>query len=453
MFRSIRSRITAGSTVIAALVLVALAVLLGEQVRHVAAAAVADLAKGDLQAYVADLTKHSGEAPDPPGSGVRILVLSPRGDVALNTLPAGLTALVEHVGEGESRVDRAGTSYVVFGRTVTNSQGTWRLWSLRDTAAADLALRRFGGVVMLALPVILVLVAIGSWLLVSLALRPVGRLRAAADRIRSSGRPGRLPDGGGRDELAALTATLNRFLEQQQEVVERERRMVADASHELRTPLAVLTTRLELARRHAGDAAALESAVIDAQEEVAGLSRLATQLLELSAVDVDAGRPEVTPVGAVISELMAAVDRARALAPGTVRVDFELGGGLDETALVAISTLGFARVVDNLTTNALHATRAGSVELLLDAAPGRLVLTVSDTGTGFAPDFLPRAFERFTRSERSRADGTAGSGIGLTLVRALVLNAGGEVTLANRPGGGAEAVVVLPLAEDGPHFV
>ena len=89
MFRSIRSRITAGSTVIAALVLVALAVLLGEQVRHVAAAAVADLAKGDLQAYVADLTTHSGEAPDPPGSGVRILVLSPRGGRRAEHAPGG----------------------------------------------------------------------------------------------------------------------------------------------------------------------------------------------------------------------------------------------------------------------------------------------------------------------------------------------------------------------------
>jgi signal transduction histidine kinase len=307
-------------------------------------------------------------------------------------------------------------------------------------------MQAFGGVLLVAAPIVLLLVAIGSWLLVGAALRPVRRLQAAAERIRRSGRPGRLPEGGGADELAHLTSTLNRFLTAQQQGLERERRMVADASHELRTPLAVLTTELELAQRHAGDAAVLEAAVVRAQGNVGALSRLATQLLELSALDAEETLPDRATVGDLVSELMAAVDRARSLAPEAVHVEFDLPDELEEGAEAPIAASAFGRVVDNLAGNALNATSAGSVELVLRQETGRLVLTVTDTGRGVPPEFLPHAFDRFARSAASRADGTPGSGIGLALVRALVEAAGGEVSLVNRLGGGAVATVVLPVA-------
>jgi len=453
VLRSIRGRLTIGSTLIAAVVLVALAVVLGEQLRHVAGTAVTAMAEDDLQSYIADLRNQPGEEPDQPQAGMHILAVSPQSQVVIDTLPPGMTALVEHAGLGSSRLRAGGVSYVATGRTVTTGRGTWRLWAVRPTSSEDLALRTFGGVVLLAIPVILLLVALGSWVLVRVALRPVDRLRIAAEHIRNSGRPGRLPEGGGRDELAELTTTLNGFLAVQQEAVERERRMVADASHELRTPLAVLTAQLEVARRHAGDAAALEAAVVSAQADVAGLTRLATQLLELSAADAIPSSTETATTGALVLELMKAVDRARALADADVQVDFRLSSTLEEDALVPISAVGFARIVDNLATNAVKATRRGTVELLLEQAADRLVLTVADTGHGFPADFLPRAFDRFARSEQSRADGTSGSGIGLTLVRALVRSAGGEVTLANRREGGAEAVVRLPIVDEEPPAI
>lgn len=453
MLRSIRARITVGSTAIAALVLLALAILLGEQLRHVAGASVATMASEDLQAYVADLRHHPGEAPDPPDTGVQVLVRSPTASTPIDTLRPGLTPLVEEIGTGTHRLHQGGVSYVVVGRAVQNSTGVWRLWSVRDTRSADLAVLAFGRVVLLAIPAILVLVALGSWLLVNAALRPVHRLRTAAERIRGSGRPGRLPESSAGDELAELTVTLNRFLEGQEAVLERERRMVTDASHELRTPLAVLTARLDLARRHSGDAAALEAAVASAQQDVAGLARLATQLLELSAVESHTARRDSASLGELVSELMDAVDRARAIAPAGVRVDFEVPATADERAAVPISVLGFGRIVDNLATNAVHATQRGSVDLVLDQTGAQLVLAVTDTGGGFPPDFLPHAFDRFARSERSRADGSTGSGLGLALVQALVTFAGGSVELRNRSEGGAEARVILPLSGIAPPIV
>jgi len=443
--RSIRGRITLGSVAIAAVVLVALALLLGEQLRRVAGEAVAAMATDDLRSYAADLTKQPDELPDQPDAGVQVLVLSPRGTRVIDSMPVSMASVVERSGSGVHRLHQGNASYVAVGERVTNADGVWRLWSLRETTTADAAVRSFTTIVLIAVPIILLVVAVGSWLLVSAALRPVHRLRSAAERISRSDEHARLPESGARDELAGLTETLNRFLLTQREGLDRERRMVADASHELRTPLAVLTTQLELARRRSGDAAALEAAVVAAQTNVAALSHLATQLLELSTLEADPWRSETSSVGALLSELMAAVDRARAIAPPGLLIELETGDRLDEDRLVRITPLAFGRIVDNLATNAVHATDSGEMRLRIDQADDELRLTVTDSGPGFPPDFLPHAFDRFARSEASRAAGPTGSGIGLALVEGLAHAAGGRVAVGNRPEGGAQALVRLPL--------
>ncbi|PPI17571.1 sensor histidine kinase, partial [Rathayibacter sp. AY1B1] len=125
----------------------------------------------------------------------------------------------------------------------------------RDTAEAVV-----GGVsttLLIALAILFVAFAATSWLLVGLALRPVGRMRAIADRLRHGRSTELLPVGPARDELSDLASTLNALIADLRESADRERRLVADASHELRTPLAALRTRLELAERVRDDPAAL----------------------------------------------------------------------------------------------------------------------------------------------------------------------------------------------------
>ncbi|HEV7623188.1 MAG TPA: HAMP domain-containing sensor histidine kinase [Amnibacterium sp.] len=446
MLSSIQARITLGSVAIAAIVLALLGVVVGEQLHRIAGTSIANLAEGELQSYIADLKNQPDEQPDQPNVGEQILVIGPDGRIVIDTLPTGLTAVVRASSSDAARVHAGGVGYVAVASSVTNGRGTWRLWAVRSSVAADQAVAAVARVLLLTAPVLLVLVALGSWLLVRAALRPVRRLRTAAERISRSGVPGRLPEERGRDELAALTSTLNRFLDAQHDAVDRERRMVADASHELRTPLAVLTTRLDLAERHVGDADALAQSVREARSDVAALSRLTTQLLELSQLGADpAGAAgQGATVGALLSEAMAGVDRARALA-GEVQVEFEIAGEIDESARSRLDAVAFGRIIDNLAANALRATTRGSVELRIEQARERVVLTVSDTGSGIPPEFLPRAFDRFTRSDESRAADARGSGLGLALVRALAHAGGGDVTLANRPGGGVIATVTLPL--------
>jgi two-component system OmpR family sensor kinase len=447
VIHSIQGRIVVGSVAIAVVVLAILGVVVAEQLRHVAGEAVVTLAQEELRPFAADLRNQPGEPPDAPAPGTFVLVVAPSGDTVVDSLPPGLTAPVRRSSSGISRIHVGGGSYVAVGEVIPNSQGRWRLWAIRSSAAATLTLQGFARVLLLGVPVVLLLVALGSWLLVRAALRPVRRLRTAADAIQRSGVPAQLPGGRGRDELAALAATLNRFLEAQHEGVERERRMVADASHELRTPLAVLTMQLERGRHQSEDAAALAETVREAQAQVRAISRLTTQLLELSQLASDASDADRfgASVGDLLTEAMAGVDRARTIAPEGVQVDLDVVGVLHEGTSTRLSTMAFGRIVDNLMSNALRATSAGAVDLRIAESAGRLVLTVEDSGSGVPVGFLAHAFERFARSEESRATRTEGSGLGLALVRALVEDAGGRVALANRDEGGAIATVEIPL--------
>jgi signal transduction histidine kinase len=112
-------------------------------------------------------------------------------------------------------------------------------------------------------------------------------------------------------------------------------------------------------------------------------------------------------------------------------------------------------VVDNLLVNAVrHTPAGGSVDVHLRHRDDDVLVVVEDTGPGFPEDFLPHAFERFSRAERSRSRSHAryGSGLGLSIVETLVLAHGGTVTAANRDSGGARLTVLLPAGTSPVHL-
>ena len=225
--------------------------------------------------------------------------------------------------------------------------------------------------------------------------------------------------------------------------------MVSDASHELRTPLAVVATQLELAHASFGDAAALEREVLAAEVSLARLSRLATMLLELSQIEAleasgAPGRGEEATGAELVSEVMLAVDRARLLAgPDGIAVEFDASVGRDAERY-PVSPTSFGRIVDNLVMNSIAACDPGGrVTLDLRQLDEGLRVVVTDTGTGISHDFLPLAFDRFSRPDSSRARSSGGSGLGLALVQALVDRARGSVSLENGTIG-AIATVQIP---------
>jgi signal transduction histidine kinase len=288
------------------------------------------------------------------------------------------------------------------------------------------ALRNLLAVLLVGGPITLLLASLAGYGATAAALRPVERMRRRAAAIQP-GDAARLPVGPADDEVGRLGATLNEMLGRLEVAYARERAFVADASHELRTPLAILRAELELALREGRSAEELEAAVRSAAEETDRLVSLAEDLLVIARVEE--GRLPVRPVDVDARELLARFGPAAVQVPDglTLRGD-------PERLQQALGNL-----VDN-------ARRYGgrSVELAAERVNGSVELHVRDDGPGFPPEFLDRAFERFTRADPAR--GRGGTGLGLAIVDVIARAHGGAAGARNRSGGGADVWISLPCA-------
>jgi len=293
---------------------------------------------------------------------------------------------------------------------------------------------------LVVLPIALLVSASVGYLVAGAALRPVEAMRRRAAEV-SAERPGqRLPLPRARDEIRRLGETLNAMLGRLEAGLARERRFVADASHELRTPLALLQTELELAMRRPRSPQELELALRSASEEVERLVRLAEDLLVLASSDE--GRLPLRVSQHYVREVLDSVAGrydARASAAGRSLEVVAAGDGV-----LTGDRLRLEQALGNLVDNALR-YGAGTVRLEADPEDGSLALRVSDDGAGFPPEFLPRAFERFSRADVARAGG--GAGLGLAIVDAIARAHGGSATATNRAEGGAEITLFIPAGD------
>ncbi|TAL44329.1 MAG: HAMP domain-containing histidine kinase [Salinibacterium sp.] len=446
---SIRWRITIGSVLVGAVLLTAAAFAFRLQIEQVQIYSDKKLLYDASTPYLTAIKSHPDQI-DPPGGEQHVAVLNASNHIVVSNLPENLEGHqigLTRLSDGSHFTSARGSNYLVIVRTVHIADGDWHVLATRDERLTAIVLDRVTGVLAVGVLVLLVGFGIASWLLTGAALRPVTQMRLRAETLRASGSDQPLPVGPANDELAALATTLNEFISSVRATAAREKQMVSDASHELRTPIAVLKAQLELAHLSEGDPAALKADLDLAEESVDRLSGLATNLLTLSSLE--AGDQDArSSWRAIVEEFGAASDRARLLALDKhVAVDFDVDDG-PENADYPLSITHFGQIVDNLVSNAARAVpETGRVSARLEQRNG-LRLSVEDSGPGMPPEFIPVAFDRFTRPDEPRGGATGGSGLGLAIVHAIVSNAGGDVTLANRVAG-FEVTVWIPPAQAG----
>jgi signal transduction histidine kinase len=303
----------------------------------------------------------------------------------------------------------------------------------RNSQLANLAL-----LLAISGPIALLLSSLAGYGVASAALRPVDAMRRKADEITEQAPGERLPVGAADDEIARLGTTLNRMLTRLERAVERERSFVADASHELRTPLAILKTEIELALRGERTADELRVALQSAAEETDRLAELAEALLVIARAE-GSNLPLATgevKTAALLDGVSTRFD-ARVRASGRrIVVD-------DRSGATLIADRGLLeRALDNLVENALRHGH-GDIHLGVTVHDRSIRLDVRDEGPGFPPEFLAKAFERFTRADHARARG--GTGLGLSIVQTIARAHGGQAHAVNHEEGGARVSIELPF--------
>jgi heavy metal sensor kinase len=383
------------------------------------------LARPDRAAMMPDLLDEIAAETD-LGLGKRIVVR--RGDVVIAEAPPGSAAALAGAGpEMQQASANAGSPNDPLTVVVAV-----------PATAALLATHRLTLLLAVGIPAGLLLTAGGLWWVMGRALRPLETAARQMEAVDGADLRTRVPLANPADEVGRMVAALNRMLDRVAASVAELQRFTADAAHELRTPIAVLRTGLDVALARQRDAAEYRAALEEALEETVRLSQLAEDLLTLALLE---GRPAARSSAPLrLAEMLQ--ELADAWGARATQSDIDLVVDADADAEVLGTAPDLYRLFNNLIENALrHTTAGGTITVQARQNGSRLRVAVIDTGTGIAADDLPRVFDRFYRG---RSTTGVGSGLGLSIARAIAHAHGGEVTLANGERGGCVATVTLP---------
>ncbi len=328
------------------------------------------------------------------------------------------------------------------------------------TAIVDDTLLWVVGMFCILAAIALLAAAIAGVLIIRRQLAPLSRVTAAARDVASleldkgevhlPSRIVRVDPEGAHTEVGQLGSALNRMLDRIASALSarhasetRVRQFVADASHELRTPLAAIRGYTELAQRKRHE---LPDDVAHAMNRVESETARMTHLVEdmLLLARLDAGRPLVREQVDVSRLVVDAVSDAHVAGP-----DHEWALDLPEEPVGVVGDEArLQQVLVNLLANARIHTPAGTaVTTSLTQEDGTTVLVVADDGPGISAELLPEIFERFSRGDSSRSRRGGSTGLGLSIVAAVVKAHDGTIGVRSRPGA-TEFVVRLPLHTD-----
>ncbi len=367
---------------------------------------------------------------------------NPSGNPAVGVEPP--TTTPQTVGDGSGGIGRYRILAIKFLMPMGGS-GYLVAWSALDDI--DATIRQLAFFEFVSTVALLALLGLLAGLIIRRQLRPLEAMATAADEIAGGDVRRRVAPGEPGTEVGRLGTAFNRMLDgigglldEQQRSESRLRQFVADASHELRTPVAAVRGYSELYK--AGmlpDEAAVARAMDRMGFEARRMGGLVEDLLTLIRADAERTHEhepvDLSPLLAGVVDDAAVIDGTRTWRlVGATRPTMVLGDRLRLSQL-------FANLLSNVRTHTPPGTTA-TVSLL--SGRDEVAVTVTDDGPGVDEDALPRIFDRFFRADESRSRENGGSGLGLSIVAAIVRSHGGTILASHAAGGGLTLTVVLP---------
>lgn len=284
--------------------------------------------------------------------------------------------------------------------------------------------------------------AAAAWVAVGRALRPLQQVTATAQRLGEENLDERIGDTGTGAEVAELAATFDAMLDRLADSFETQKRFVANASHELRTPLAVMRTEIDVTMADPdADLAEYQRMAGVVREASERANRLVEALLLLARSEALSGRQLARHVPIDLASCVTGA--VSAMRPEADRMKLRIDESLAPAPVVGDPSL-LERLAGNLLENAVRYNHLhGQVDVSTEVVGQQVQLVVANTGFEVEPGDVPGLFEPFRRGGRQRTS-ARGSGLGLSIVRAVCAAHGGTVQAAARDGGGLTVTVTLP---------
>jgi two-component system heavy metal sensor histidine kinase CusS len=335
-------------------------------------------------------------------------------------------------------------NYRTFTQSISAEGRQFNLLLSDSTAHADTVISQLGMLLFSAIPGVVLIAAIGGYLLSSRALTPVDAMTRAARSIGIDNLSERLPVPASDDEIQRLAETWNAMLSRLEGAVTRISQFTSDASHELRTPIALIRSTAEIALRRPRSDFHYRESLHQIEVEAQRMTQLVDDLLFLARADAHAAFSNMEPVNLrtvveSVCEEMSPLAVVKGVSLRSTAADAELELTGRESAL--------RRMLVALVDNALKYTpEGGEVVLSVEEADGQYRVSIRDTGIGIPEEVLPHIFERFYRADVSRSRDSGGHGLGLSIAQTIARQHNGVIVANSRLGSGSEFRVMLPAS-------
>jgi two-component system OmpR family sensor kinase len=364
-------------------------------------------------------------------------------DYVLGTLPASAA----EYGNKPFTLEVPGSDFRVLARVLPSAMGS--VFVAQSLSGVDETSKRLRLIFILIGLIALLLIAMASRIVIKIGLRPLADVEDVAEKIADGDLSARLPDAKPDTEVGRLVSSLNAMLSRIEESFaartegeNKLRRFVADASHELRTPLTAIRGFAELHRQGAVKGEAATSELVGRIEnESVRMGALVEDLLMLARLDQS--RKLVSEPVNLNEVVIESVESARAAGP-----EHPISLDLPDEAFVLGDAGKIYQVVANLLANARIHTPVGTpIAVSVKSDDAGTTISITDSGPGLSEADQARIFERFYRADPSRnRSNEEGSGLGLSIVDAVMQAHGGKVTVTSKLGEGATFTVFFPLA-------
>jgi len=315
-------------------------------------------------------------------------------------------------------------------------------WRETFTQERDRNLTDLRNYSLIGIGAILVVGAIGGYVISGMMLKPIDRVSSLAARISHTNLKERINHQGPQDEVKRLADTFDDMLGRLDSAFQSQKRFLQDASHELKTPIATAQTNIEVLEMDANaDLSDYKRTTEVVKRSLDRLDSLSQGLVVLSQGSQPLNGWVEIDMTSLINEVVAEV-RPAATSAGVSLEAINITQGLK----VKGDAIGVKQVITNLVDNAIKYNRPqGTVQVSARAEGSSAIIEVKDTGVGIAAAEQQHVFDRFYRVDKSRSRTQGGSGLGLAIVKKIVEEHGGTVSVTSNPGEGSTFRVTLPL--------
>jgi heavy metal sensor kinase len=294
---------------------------------------------------------------------------------------------------------------------------------------------------LIAIPIVLLLGALGGWILARRSLSPIGYIASKAQHITNKNLNERLVPRGTDDEMDDLIRTINDMIARLEDSFKRMAEFTADTSHELKTPICALRGEAEVLLSKSRPAEEYQEGLVHFIERFDQLNRMINDLILLSKSDTGELELELAPLR--LDSLIKEMGHLFQVLAEQKGISLEIDAAKDITVIG--DKMRLQQLFTNLIDNAIKYTQEGSIRITIEKREENVLVRVTDTGIGIPQEEQEKIFKRFYRIDKSRSRETGGVGLGLSIAEWIAQAHRGRIEVESEANRGSTFTVYLPM--------